>query len=270
MELLVYRQRLLTRLTHWIWAASLFFLLLSGLQIFNAHPTLYLGNESGFSYDNAVLAIYAVDGEKGPEGRVDVLGKTIGTTGVLGVTGTLDAPNYQAFPPTLTIPSYRDLATGRIVHFFFAWLLVSTLALWLAGSILNGHLTKDILPSSSDIRRLPRDMIDHLKFRFGHKKSYNPLQKLAYCIVFFGLFPLIVITGLAMSPGIDAILPLTEWLGGRQTARALHFIAALSLALFFLVHIAMVLAAGPINELRSMISGWYRVDSSEDETEKRS
>lgn len=267
---LVYRQRLLTRLTHWIWAASLFFLLLSGLQIFNAHPTLYLGNESGFSYDNAVLAIYSVDGEKGPEGRVDILGKTIVTTGILGVTGTADALHYQAFPPALTIPSYRDLATGRVVHFFFAWLFVATIALWLVGSILNGHLKKDILPSASDVQRLPGDLIDHLKFRFEHRKSYNPLQKLTYCIVFFGLFPLIALTGLAMSPGMDAILPLTEWLGGRQTARALHFIAALSLALFFLVHIVMVFAAGPINELRSMISGWYRVDNAEDKTEKSS
>lgn len=265
---LVYRQRLLTRITHWVWAASLFFLLLSGLQIFNAHPTLYLGNESGFSYDNAVLAIYAVDGEHGPEGRVDILGQTIGTTGILGVTGTADTPHYQAFPPALTIPSYRDLATGRIVHFFFAWLLVTTLALWLAGSILNGHLKKDILPSVLDIRRLPRDMLDHMKFRFEHRKSYNPLQKLTYFAVFFGLFPLIVVTGLAMSPGMDAVFPLTEWLGGRQTARTLHFTAALLLVLFFLVHIAMVLAAGPINELRSMISGWYRIDRSEDETEK--
>jgi len=76
MKQLVYRQRLLTRLTHWIWAASLFFLLLSGLQIFNAHPTLYLGNESGFDYDNAIRAIFAVECVSGPGGRVDILGKS--------------------------------------------------------------------------------------------------------------------------------------------------------------------------------------------------
>ncbi len=260
MKQLVYRQRLLTRLTHWMWAISLFFLLLSGLQIFNAHPTLYLGNESGFEYDNAVLAIYAVDGESGPEGRVDILGSTFRTAGFLGVSGSANAPNYQAFPPALTIPSYRDLATGRVVHFFFAWVLVGTLMLWFAGSILNGHLKNELLPSALDIKSLPGDFLNHLKFRFRHGKAYNPVQKLTYFVVLFGLFPMIVVSGLAMSPGMDAVLPLTEWLGGRQTARTLHFVTVLLLSAFFVIHIVMVLAAGPINEMRSMISGWYRAD----------
>ncbi|GAA5623557.1 hypothetical protein Brsp04_03452 [Brucella sp. NBRC 12952] len=260
MKQLVYRQRLLTRLTHWIWAVSLFFLLLSGLQIFNAHPTLYLGNESGFDYDNVVLAIYAVDGESGPEGRVDILGKSFQTTGFLGVSGATSAPAYQAFPPALTIPSYRDLATGRVVHFFFAWVLVGTLTLWLVGSVLNGHLRNELLPSALDIKSLPGDILNHLKFRFQHRKTYNPMQKLTYCMVFFGLFPMVIITGLAMSPGMDAVLPLAEWLGGRQTARTLHFVAVFLLCAFVVIHIVMVLAAGPFNEMRSMISGWYRAD----------
>ncbi|KAB2704048.1 cytochrome b/b6 domain-containing protein [Brucella intermedia] len=260
MKQLVYRQRLLTRLTHWIWSASLFFLLLSGLQIFNAHPTLYLGNESGFDYDNAVLAIYAVDGESGPEGRVAILGKSFQTSGFLSVSGATSAPDYQAFPSALTIPSYRDLATGRVVHFFFAWVLVGTLMLWLVGSLLNGHLKNELLPSAFDIQSLPSDFLNHLKFRFQHRKTYNPMQKLTYCMVFFGLFPMVIITGLAMSPGMDAILPLTEWLGGRQTARTLHFVAVFLLCTFVVIHIVMVLAAGPFNEMRSMISGWYRAD----------
>ncbi|WP_455296976.1 cytochrome b/b6 domain-containing protein [Brucella pituitosa] len=260
MKQLVYRQCLLTRFTHWIWAASLFFLLLSGLQIFNAHPTLYLGNESGFEYDNAVLAIYAVDGESGPEGRVDILGSTFRTVGFLGVSGTTSAPDYQAFPSALTIPSYRDLATGRVVHFFFAWVLVGTLMLWLVGSVLNGHLKNELLPSALDIKSLPGDILNHLKFRFHHGKAYNPVQKLTYFVVLFGLSPMVTITGLAMSPGMDAVLPLTEWLGGRQTARTLHFVTVLLLSAFFVIHIVMVFAAGPFNEMRSMISGWYRAD----------
>lgn len=260
MKQLVYRHRLLTRLTHWIWAASLFFLLLSGLQIFNAHPTLYLGNESGFDYDNAVLAIYAVDGESGPEGRVDILGKSFQTTGFLGVSGATSAPAYQAFPSALTIPSYRDLATGRVVHFFFAWVLVGTLMLWFVSSVLNRHLKNDLLPSVLDIKSLPGDFLNHLKLRFHHGKTYNPIQKLTYFAVLFGVFPMVVVTGLAMSPGMDAILPLTEWLGGRQTARTLHFVAVFLLCAFFIIHIAMVFAASPINEMRSMISGWYRAD----------
>ncbi len=178
-------------------------------------------------------------------------------------------PRAARLSPALTIPSYRDLATGRVVHFFFAWVLVATLLLWFTSSLFNGHL-KDISPSFTDIRSLPRDFVEHLKFRFQHGKSYNPLQKLSYFLVLFGLFPLIVATGLAMSPGADSILPLSEWLGGRQTARTLHFVAMLLLVAFFIVHIAMVLAAGPFNELRSMISGWYRIDRTDEKTEKQS
>lgn len=148
-------------------------------------------------------------------------------------------------------------------------MLVATLLLWFTSSLFNGHL-KDISPSFSDIRSLPRDFVEHLKFRFQHGKSYNPLQKLSYFLVLFGLFPLIVATGLAMSPGADSILPLSEWLGGRQTARTLHFVAMLLLVAFFIIHIAMVLAAGPFNELRSMISGWYRIDRTDEKTEKQS
>ena len=100
----------MTRITHWLWAISLFFLLLSGLQIFNAHPALYLGDQSGFDYDNAIFAI-------------------------------------EGFPSWLTIPSTRDLATGRVVHFFFAWIFVATLFVWFIASLRNRHLRKDLLPS---------------------------------------------------------------------------------------------------------------------------
>jgi len=95
-------------------------------------------------------------------------------------------------------------------------------------------------------------------FRFRHAASYNVLQKLAYCAVFFLLFPLIILTGLIMSPGINAAWPwLLDLFGGRQTARTLHFVAMLLLVLFVIIHILMVLAAGPANEMRSMITGWY-------------
>lgn len=262
---LVYRQRLLTRITHWIWAASIFFLLLSGLQIFNAHPSLYFGNESGFRYDNSLLQIYAVDGPNGPEGKANILGKTFDTTGFLGVSGSAERPRFQGFPPALTIPSYRDLATGRVVHFFFAWLLVATFALWLVGSGYNGHLRKDILPSFTDLRQLPGDIWNHLRFRFHHGKSYAPLQKLTYFVVLFGLLPLIILTGLAMSPGFDSVAPLTAWFDGRQTARSIHFICVVLLVVFFVIHIAMIFAAGPFNEMRSMISGWYRTDPKQEQ-----
>jgi len=265
MKQLVYRQRLLTRLTHWLWAICIFFLLFSGTQIFNAHPTLYLGNESGFNYDNSVLSVYAVTGNNGPEGRIRIFGEEINTTGVFGVSGDLDNRRYQGFPSTLTIPSYRDLASGRIVHFFLAWLFVVNFFFWLLGGFANKHIQHDILPSKADLRRLPNDFIEHLRIHFHHRKQYNPSQKLMYFGVMFGLFPLIIVTGLAMSPGADSILPMTHWLGGRQTARTLHFAACLLIIGFFAVHIVMVLVAGPVNQLRSIVSGWFKVDVNTDQ-----
>ena len=98
-----------------------------------------------------------------------------------------------------------------------------------------------------------------ITLRFKHGRSYNPLQKLAYSVVFFILFPLIVLTGLTMSPGMDSAWPwLVDLFGGRQTARSIHFLVMVLLVLFFIIHIVMVFAAGPINELRSMITGRYR------------
>lgn len=256
---LVYRQSIWTRLTHWVWAICLFFLLLSGLQIFNAHPTLYIGEQSGFEFDNAVLSIGAVNTPSGPRGQTTVLGQTFDTTGVLGMSGPAANPSFVGFPGAVTIPSFRDLATGRVVHFFFGWIFVAALFIWFLASFVNGHLRRDILPKGRDIIGLPRDAIDHARLRLHHGRSYSPLQKLSYFTVFFVLFPLIILTGLTMSPGMDAAWPwLLDIFGGRQTARTIHFVVMVLLVLFFVVHIIMVLLAGPLNELRSMITGWYR------------
>lgn len=220
---LILRQKRMTRITHWLWAISLFFLLLSGLQIFNAHPVLYIGNESGFDYDNAIFAI-------------------------------------EGFPSYLTIPSTRDLATGRVVHFFFAWIFVTTLFAWLIASLRNRHLRKDLLPSKKDVSNFGQDVRDHLRLDLVHAVRYSPLQKLAYGGVLFVLFPLIILTGLCMSPGMNAVLPwLPELFGGRQTARSIHFAVMALLVTFFIVHMAMILLAGPVNELRSIITGRYRL-----------
>lgn len=256
---LVYRQSIWTRLTHWTWAICLFFLLLSGLQIFNAHPVLYLGQQSGFEFDNSVLRIGAVNTPDGPRGQTTIFGQTYDTTGVLGMSGPQASPTYTAFPGAVTIPSFRDLATGRIVHFFFGWLFVAALFIWFLASLINGHLRRDIVPKGADLAQLPRDVADHARFRFRHGRRYSPLQKLSYFTVFFVLFPLIILTGLTMSPGMDAAWPwLLDIFGGRQTARTIHFGVMVLLVLFFIVHIAMVLFAGPLNEMRSMITGWYR------------
>jgi len=259
---LIYRQSVWTRGTHWIWAICLFFLLLSGLQIFNAHPTLYIGQESGFEFDNAVLSLYAVNTDAGPRGRTTILGHTFDTTGVLGMSGSAERPQFQGFPSAVTIPSYRDLGTGRVVHFFFVWVLVATLFVWFVASFLNRHLWRDIILKPSDIAGLPGDVADHARLKFRHGRSYTPLQKLAYFGVFFILFPLIVATGLTMSPGMDSAFPwLLDLFGGRQTARTIHFCTMALLVLFFIVHIIMVIIANPFNLLRSMITGWFRASA---------
>jgi thiosulfate reductase cytochrome b subunit len=258
---LIYRQRLWTRITHWIWAIALFFLLLSGLQIFNAHPTLYLGRQSGFGFDNEVLAVRSEMTPDGPVGYARILGSRLDTTGFLGLSGAEAKPSRRGFPAWATIPSYQDLGTGRVVHFFFAWALVITLAGWFVGSLVNGHLRRDLAPRAEDLRSLPRDIANHARLRFHHRREYNTLQKLAYGGVLFVVFPLIILTGLAMSPTMDAVIPfLADVFGGRQTARTIHFGMMLLLVGFFVVHILMILAAGPFNELRSMITGWYRTD----------
>ncbi|MDB5506761.1 MAG: hypothetical protein JWR75_1399 [Devosia sp.] len=258
---LIYRQSAWTRVTHWVWAICLFFLLLTGLNIFNARPQLYWGQESGFEYDNTFFRISseAVDGKL--QGYVEMFGNRFVTTGVLGVSGN---DTRKAFPGWATIPSYYDLGTARVVHFFFGWILVAALFVWALASFFNGHFIRDIVPKPRDVAGLPADIVDHATLRFKHTRSYSPLQKFAYAGVFFILFPVIILTGLTMSPGMNAVAPfLLDLFGGRQTARSIHFIAMALLVLFFVVHIIMVLLAGPFNELRSMITGWYRASPGE-------
>jgi thiosulfate reductase cytochrome b subunit len=253
---LVYRQRLVTRITHWVWAVSLFFLMLTGLQIFNAFPSLHIGKEAGFDYDNAILSIGAVEVDGKVRGVTQVLGARFDTTGFLGVSGT----EARAFPAALTIPSKTGLATGRIINFFFAWVLVITLTVWLVASALNGHLRR-LVPTLADLRGLPRDMADHARLRFHHSADYGVLQKFAYASVLFLALPLMILTGLSMSPGFNAAAPwLLDVFGGRQTARTVHFLTMLALLGFFAVHMAMILLAGPLNEMRSILTGWYRTD----------
>ena len=256
----IYRQKLVTRVTHWVWAVCLLFLMLSGLQIFNAFPSLHWGQEAGFDYDNAFLEIYARQNGDAVEGVTKVFGTEFITTGTLGYAND----TARAFPAALTVPSYYSLAMGRLIHFFFAWALVVTLVLWLVVSALNGHL-RHLIPTLADLRALPRDIANHARLRFHHRARYNVLQKLAYAGVLFVALPLMIATGLSMSPTFNATAPwLLDLFGGRQSARSIHFLTMLALVAFFFVHMAMILAAGPLNELRSIITGWYRIDQGED------
>jgi thiosulfate reductase cytochrome b subunit len=264
----IYRHTLGTRVLHWVNALCVVLLIMSGLQIFNAHPRLYWG-QFGANSDQAALVIEATYSPAGrPLGIVRIGNHQLPTTGVLGISRDAQGDLLErAFPIWLTIPSYQDLATGRRWHFFFAWLLVINSAIYYAMSFLRRHIQYDLWPSRAQWApiNIARDFLDHLRLRLPSgdaAREYNPLQKLAYLTVLFIVAPMILVTGLTMSPGLDAALPwLPSLFGGRPSARTVHFICALSVGLFIVVHVTMVILAGPINELRSMITGRYVLPS---------
>jgi thiosulfate reductase cytochrome b subunit len=252
----VYRQHRPVRLWHWLNAVSVIVMLMSGLMIFNAHPRLYWG-QYGANHETPWLEIGSNDGA----GFLRVGTVTIPTTGVLGISGG----NEVAFPALVTIPSSYDLAAARRWHFAFAWLLiVPGLLFWLWGFV-SRHILRDLAPTAAELRptNLWRDIKDHARLRFHTGEAarrYNILQKLSYVGVILGLLPAMVLTGLTMSPAMDAAWPwLLDLFGGRQSARSIHFICAGLLVGFIVIHLTMILLAGPLNELRSIVTGWYRL-----------
>lgn len=263
----VRRHRLSTRLWHWANAALLVVMLGSGLMIFNAHPRLYWGSY-GANYDPAWFEI----GSTVTRGYLRLGGAELTTTGVLGRWRDAGGrERTRAFPGWATIPSTYNLALARRWHLSFAWAFAGALALYGLWSLGNRHLWRDLLPSRSEIapRALWHDIRDHARLRLPRGAAaarYNPLQKLAYLAVLAVLLPGMVLTGLTMSPQMVAAWPwLLDVFGGRQSARSLHFIFAAALVGFFLLHVAMVILAGPLNELRSMITGRYRLPGGEGE-----
>lgn len=261
------RHGLLVRVTHWINAVCLVLLFMSGLQIFNAHPALYIGQASDF--DRPVLAIDTREVGGRPEGYAAVLGHAVTTTGVLGLSKVDGRPTERAFPSWITLPSRQDLSTGRDWHFLAAWLLVINGVVYGLHGIASRHFARDILPDRRDLAHVGRSLVDHLRFRFPHGENarrYNVLQKLAYAGVVFVALPLIVLAGWTMSPTLDAVFPpLTSLFGGRQTARTVHFVLAFALVGFVVVHVAMVLLTGVVNNMRSMITGWFDTGEAKDE-----
>lgn len=249
----VYRHRVPARLWHWLNALSLFVMLMSGLMIFNAHPMLYWGRY-GANHDHSWLAI--------TPGHLRVGPVTLPTGGLIGGTA---GGRFIAFPSLVTIPSHYDLAGARAWHFAFAWLLVVPGLCYGAWGFARGHFRRDLAPTRDELRpaHLWRDVRRHARLRFPAgeaARGYNILQKLAYLGVMFVAIPGAVLTGLTMSPGLNAAWPwLLELSGGRQSARSIHFLCATALAAFVLVHLTMVVLAGPVNEIRSMITGRYRL-----------
>jgi len=259
----VLRHQLPLRVMHWINLLCMLALVGSGLQIFNAHPALYWGAASHF--DRPLLAM---DGVRGPDGKgqgvTRVGGTSFDTTGVLGVSETSDGRMVQrGFPEWATVPGPRSLALGRRWHFFFAWLWVINGICYLLWSLASQHLTRDLAMERRDWRAIPRSIVEHLRYHHPVGEEalrYNPLQKLAYLGVIFVLAPLAVLTGLSMSPQMDGALGWwLAFVGGRQSARTIHFVVMALFVSFVVVHVLMVVYAGPINEMRSMLSGRFRV-----------
>jgi thiosulfate reductase cytochrome b subunit len=264
----IYRHSIAVRLTHWVNVLCLTLLLMSGLQIFNAHPALYWGDQSDF--EHPILAMTAADAPDGSAlGVTTVFGHSIPTTGLLGLSFTdTGRPIERGFPSWATIPSYQDLAAGRLWHFFWAWLFVLNGLVYLGFALATRHVSRDLAPTGQDLRHIGRSIWDHARLRFPRGKEaerYNVLQKLSYLAVIFVLLPLIVVAGLTMSPQIDAAYPiLLEIFGGRQSARTVHFVAAWLLVAFVLVHLIMVLISGVWNNLRSMVTGRYVIEEARD------
>ncbi|QLC20880.1 hypothetical protein HFP51_00985 [Parasphingopyxis sp. CP4] len=258
---LVKRHRLSTRIWHWTNAVAIIVLLMSGLSIFNAHPRLYWGSY-GANFDDAWLEIY----EEDDRGYLEIGNWRWDTTGVLGRWTEPDGDiSTRAFPHWSTIPGYYSLATGRLWHFFFAWIFVlGGLAYWF-WSFGNRHVQRDLAPKREELslRHIWHDIKEHARLRFptgAAALNYNILQKLSYLIVLFVLLPLIVLTGLTMSPTMNAAWPwLLDIFGGRQSARSIHFIVAFLITSFIALHLVMVVLAGPLNEIRSMITGRFHL-----------
>ena len=229
----IHRHALTTRIWHWLTAVSVIVLLGSGLMILNAHGQLYWG-EYGANFDEPWFKLIWLFGDA----RV---------------------------PGWLTIPSSYNLALARRWHLFFALVLAFALLAFMAASLLNRHFQRDLRVRAKELAgaRLLADAKAHARLEFhdpADPRAYNIFQKLSYVAVIFVLLPLIIFTGLAMSPGMNAAWPwLLDIFGGRQSARSVHFIVAMLLAAFIVAHLALVILAGPVNEVRSMISGKWRV-----------
>ena len=258
MESLVYRHNRVTRLTHWVNVLALPILLMSGLQIFNAHPHLYWGHRS--DPGTALLSISSSGAPGDARGYVELFGQRIETTGLLGIQHTDTGIVHQAFPGWLTIPSYFWLAGGRHWHFFFGWVFFFNGMLYVIYNLLNGHMRKLFL-TPRDAAKIPAMALYYLRLRKDSPQvgEYNPMQKMAYTGVFLLLTPVIMLSGMAMSPQLNqAFNWLPAMFGGRQAARTIHFLLTFAFAGFVFGHVFMVLTTGVFNNMRSMISGWYK------------
>jgi thiosulfate reductase cytochrome b subunit len=257
------RHALPVRIMHWINVVALTLMFMSGLQIFNSHPALYWG-ASSYTGRPAWFEIGArQDGQGRSIGYTRVVGREFQTTGVLGVSADGGRAYAQGFPSWLTVPSHQWLAMARSWHFFFAWIFFVNGLCYVTYVLWSRHLAHDLWPTRADLRGIGTSIVDHLRFRHPTgeaAKRYNVLQKIAYLTVIFVLLPLIILMGFGMSPRLDTLFGgWVDWFGGRQSVRSLHFVIAWMLVAFVLIHVFEVIVTGLWNNVRSMITGRYRV-----------
>jgi len=229
----VKKHRLSTRVWHWTNAVAIFTMLMSGLMISNAHPRLYWG-QYGANLDQPWLDL------------------------------THWLPGGH-FPGWITIPSSYNLALARHWHLAFAWVLAISFTVYLIISLINRHIQRDLTLKVAELspKHLIAEVVHHAQLKFPTGAAalrYNTLQKITYIGVIFGLIPMLLLTGLCLMPGFS---PLTGWaidlFGGRSTARSIHFLSAIGIGAFIVVHLVLVVLAGPYNEVRSMITGRFRI-----------
>jgi thiosulfate reductase cytochrome b subunit len=223
------RHSLLVRVTHWIMALAFLALLVTGLEIIASHPRFYWGEVGNVN--------------------TPVLFK-------------IPIPSSRKLVPTgygYVLPDQNGWS--RYLHFQSAWILLLTGLLYVGVGLASGHFLRNLVPARSDLspKSFGRSLVQHLRFaRPGPEEawSYNVLQRLAYVLVVFFLFPMMIWTGLAMSPSfVSAVPAAVNLLGGQQSARTLHFILTAVLVLFLLVHVFMVFLAGFSSRMRAMITG---------------
>lgn len=208
------------RITHWVNVLSFVALTVSSIGILLAHPRFYWGE-----------------------------------------TGFFDTPAAFELPFEANLEDLWVRAWGRQVHFLAAWVAVLNGLVYVAWGFYTGHFGFNFVP---DRRQLEWKSITallgrHLRLQNPSELSgYNILQKLAYSGVVFGLLPLLILSGLTMSPGFTAAFPqLFTLFGGRQSARTIHFILAIVLILFVAIHVFMTFLAGFRRTVMPMISGGY-------------
>ena len=147
------------------------------------------------------------------------------------------------------------------MHFQSAWLLLLTGVAYVVAGILSRHFQRNLVPAAGDRtwQALRTTVRDHLRFDpavLGESSSYNALQRLSYLGIVFVLVPLIIWTGLAMSPAFTSVVPWSvTLLGGRQSARTIHLFSTGALVLFSVVHVLMIILAGFRARVRPMITG---------------